>query len=43
MTTTTQEKSELTITADNLISTDARFNIDNLNLGDNYESIDVEL
>lgn len=41
MTTTTQEKYELTITADNLISTDARFNIDNLFLGDNYEPIDA--
>ena len=41
MTTTTQEKYELTITADNLISTDTRFNIDNLNLGDNYEPIDA--
>ena len=38
---TTQEKYELTITADNLISTDTRFNIDNLNLGDNYEPIDA--
>lgn len=41
MTTTTQEKYELTITADNLISTDTRFNIDNLFLGDNYEPIDA--
>ena len=41
MTTTTQEKYELTITADNLISTDSRFNIDYLNLGDNYEPIDA--
>jgi len=41
MTTTTQEKYELTITADNLISTDTRFNIDNLNQGDNYEPIDA--
>lgn len=41
MTTTTQEKYELTITADSLISTDTRFNIDNLNLGDNYEPIDA--
>jgi len=41
MTTTTQEKYELAITADNLISTDTRFNIDNLNLGDNYEPIDA--
>ena len=41
MTTTTQEKYELTITADNLISTDTRFNIDNIFLGDNYEPIDA--
>ena len=41
MTTTTQEKYELTITANNLISTDTRFNIDNLFLGDNYEPIDA--
>lgn len=41
MTTTTQEKYELSITADNLISTDTRFNIDNLFLGDNYEPIDA--
>lgn len=41
MTTTTQEKYELTITADNVTSTDTRFNIDNLNLGDNYEPIDA--
>ena len=41
MTTTNQEKYELTITADNLISTDTRFDIDNLNLGDNYEPIDA--
>ena len=41
MTTTTQEKYELTITADNLISTDARFDEDNLNLGDKYEPIDA--
>lgn len=41
MTTTTQEKYELTITADNIISTDTRFDGDNLNLGDNYEPIDA--
>ena len=41
MTTTNQEKYELTITADNLISTDARFDEDNLNLGDKYEPIDA--
>lgn len=41
MTTTTQEKYELTITADNLISTDTRFDEDNLSLGDSYEPIDA--
>lgn len=41
MTTTTQEKYELTITADNLISTDVRFDEDNLSLGDSYEPIDA--
>lgn len=41
MTITTQEKYELTITADNLISTDTRFDRDNLSLGDNYEPIDA--
>lgn len=41
MTTTNQEKYELTITADNLISTDARFDENNLNLGDKYEPIDA--
>lgn len=41
MTTTTQEKYELNITADNLISTDTRFDENNLNLGDNYEPIDA--
>lgn len=41
MTTTNQEKYELTITADNLISTDTRFDEDNLNLGDKYEPIDA--
>lgn len=41
MISTTQEKYELTITADNLISTDTRFDEDNLNLGDNYEPIDA--
>jgi hypothetical protein len=41
MTTTTQEKYELTITADSLISTDTRFDEDNLSLGDNYEPIDA--
>lgn len=41
MTITTQEKYELSITADSIISTDTRFNEDNLNLGDNYEPIDA--
>ena len=41
MTITTQEKYELSITADSIISTDTRFNEDNLNLGDNYEQIDA--
>lgn len=41
MTITNQEKYELTITADNLISTDIRFDEDNLGLGDNYEPIDA--
>lgn len=31
-----QEKFELTITAESIVSTDARFTMDNLNLGDNY-------
>ncbi|MGI6767194.1 MAG: McrB family protein [Lentihominibacter sp.] len=36
-----QEKFELTITADTVTSTDERFTMDNLNLGDNYKPIDV--
>lgn len=31
-----QKKFELTITAESIVSTDARFTMDNLNLGDNY-------
>ena len=31
-----QEKFELTISADSIVSTDPRFTLDNLNLGDNY-------
>jgi hypothetical protein len=36
-----QEKFELTITAENMVSTDTRFIVDNLSLGDNYEPIDA--
>lgn len=36
-----QEKFELTISAEKLVSTDTRFTIDNLNLGDNYRPIDA--
>ena len=36
-----QVKYELTITADSIISTDERFNIDNLNLGDYYKPLDA--
>jgi len=38
---TKQEKFELTITAESIVSTDNRFNIDDLGLGDNYEPIDA--
>ena len=38
---TKQEKYELTITANEVISTDERFSMDNLSLGDNYKPIDV--
>lgn len=34
-----QEKYELTITADNVISTDERFTMDNISLGDNYKPL----
>lgn len=37
-----QEKFVLTITADNVVSTDERFDINNLSLGDNYKSLDVK-
>ena len=37
-----QEKFVLTITADNLVSTDERFDINNLSLGDNYKPLDVK-
>ncbi len=36
-----QEKFELTITADKVVSTDDRFTMDNLSLGDNYKPIDA--
>lgn len=38
---TKQEKYELTITADEVVSTDERFTMDNLSLGDNYKPIDA--
>lgn len=37
-----QEKFALTITADNVVSTDERFDINNLSLGDNYKPLDVK-
>lgn len=37
-----QEKFVLTITADNTVSTDERFDINNLSLGDNYKTLDVK-
>jgi len=37
---TKQEKFELIITADNVTSTDDRFTMDNLGLGDNYKPLD---
>lgn len=36
-----QEKFELSISAEHVESTDERFNIDNLELGDNYKPLDV--
>ncbi len=36
-----QEKYELTITADGVVSTDDRFTMDNLSAGDNFKPIDV--
>lgn len=36
-----QEKFVLTITADSVVSTDERFTMDNLNLGDNYKPLDA--
>lgn len=38
---TKQEKYELTITADEVVSTDDRFTMDNLSFGDNYRPIDA--
>ena len=38
---TKQEKYEITITADSVVSTDDRFTMDNLDLGDNYRPIDA--
>lgn len=38
---TKQEKFEMTITADSVVSTDDRFTMDNLSLGDNYKPIDA--
>lgn len=40
---TRQEKYELTIEADKVVSTDERFDINNLGLGDNYQPLDVYL
>lgn len=39
--TSQQEKFELLITADRVVSTDERFTMDNLSLGDNYTPLDV--
>lgn len=36
-----QEKFELTITAESVMSTDKQFTMDNLSLGDNYKPLDV--
>lgn len=36
-----QEKFELTITAESVVSTDERFTMDNISLGDNYKPLDV--
>lgn len=36
-----QEKFELSITAESIASTDERFTMDNLNLGDNYKPLDA--
>lgn len=36
-----QEKFELSVTAESVESTDERFTMDNLSLGDNYKPLDV--
>ena len=36
-----QEKYVITITAENVVSTDPRFTMDNLSLGDNYRPLDA--
>ena len=36
-----QEKFELSITAESIVSTDERFTMDNISLGDNYKPLDV--
>ena len=36
-----QEKFELVITSDSIVSTDARFTMDNLSLGDSYKPLEV--
>ena len=36
-----QEKFKLTITADQVTSTDERFTMDNLHLGDNYRPLEA--
>lgn len=36
-----QEKFELSITAEGIVSTDERFTMDNISLGDNYKPLDV--
>ena len=36
-----QEKFELSITAESVVSTDERFTMDNISLGDNYKPLDV--
>ena len=38
----TKEKFVLTITADSIKSTDPRFDINNLGLGDNYKALDAK-
>lgn len=36
-----QEKFELSITAEDVVSTDERFTMDDLRIGDNYKPLDV--